>query len=105
MLKFSIYYPYSEAATFDMHYYLERHVPLVRKELQEFDCEQIEVVLGQPGIMNKCPHFIAVANLYFADSASMGIALKARGRVLVSDIKNFTDIVPVQEIALVEVTA
>lgn len=101
MLKFSIYYPCSDNTQFDMDYYLKKHLPLVQSELKDVGLEKLEVVLGQPGAMNKHPHFIAVANLYFENAETMGAALRTKGGILVSDIKNFTNIEALQEVSTI----
>lgn len=104
MLTFSIYYPFSEECRFDTQYYRETHLPLVNSALKDLGLAKMEVVLGQPGMMNKHPHFFAVAHLYFEDMATMGAALKAKGALLTADIPRFTDASPMQEIAVVNVS-
>ena len=99
MYKISINYPYSEDNYFDKDYYLKTHIPMVKDALSPLGLKQVEVVFGQAAIMNKQPRFFAVANMYFEDIPSMGGALQSKGAELTGDIKNFTDVIPFEEIS------
>lgn len=104
MLKFSIYYPFNQDVSFNYDYYLEKHIPLVKTELEDLGLEKLEVVMGQSGMMNKEPSFFAVANMYFEDAAAMANALKQGGQKLMEDLNNFTNSTPIQEISSIAVS-
>ena len=104
MIKFSVCYPWQEDARFDFDYYQQKHIPLVREKMAEHGLEKLEVVLGKNGFTGNSPAYIAIANLYFASETDMKMSLKAAGKALAEDLSNYTDIVPIQEIAQVVIS-
>lgn len=88
MIVVSVLYPAGPA--FDMAYYRDRHLPLVRRLLGP---------MGMDSLSYYCPDGAApyqlIAELRFPDRASTDAALAAHGPETQADIPNFTAAAPV----------
>ncbi len=88
-------YPNNEGCTFDMPYYRDTHMRLVREligpALKGIRAEQ-GVGGGAPG---SPPQYIALGHLMFESVEAAGMALQAHAPALMSDIPNFTNVQPV----------
>ena len=98
MVKVSVLYPNDEGKNFDMNYYLETHIPLVRKLLGT-SCTNALVdhglAGGTPG--SKAP-YIAIGHLYFNAIDDFMSSFGPNADAIVSDIPNYTNISPVIQI-------
>ena len=94
MIRVSVMYP-NESDQFDMDYYLNKHIPLVRQLLDSFGLVRTEVDKGigtqEPGA--PAPYAI-IAHLIFNSIEEMGKGLGAHDPELAADVPNFTDIKP-----------
>jgi len=87
-------YPRSEAAHFDFDYYVNKHVPLVKKQLGAAGMTAFSAsrgIAGRP--IEAPPPFFLVATLTFPDEETLRSALSTADEV-VADIPNFTDVKP-----------
>ena len=98
MIKVSVLYPNDEGRKFDMNYYLERHMPLVRKLLGTA-CTNASVdhgiAGGTPG--SKAP-YVAIGHLYFNTIQDFMSSFGPNEGAIVGDIPNYTDTIPVIQI-------
>ncbi|HWE51176.1 MAG TPA: EthD family reductase [Bryobacteraceae bacterium] len=102
MIVVSVMYPNTEGCTFDMDYYRDTHMPLVRKLIgSELKGLRAEKGLGGPA-PGAPAQYVAMGHLMFDSVESAGKALQAHAPVLMSDIPNFTNVQPM--IQLSEVT-
>jgi uncharacterized protein (TIGR02118 family) len=89
MIRFSVYYPVTEGATFDHAYYVEKHVPLALKTWG-MDDAVIEKGLNGP--------YVAAVHFTFESMEAMGAALGAPGTGdVMADVANYTTITPVTQ--------
>jgi len=102
MIKVSVLYPNAENATFDMKYYLDSHMPMVRARLgTALKGMAVEQGLsgGEPGSR---PTYIAFGHLFFDSVATFQAAFDANAPAILSDIPNYTNQQPVVQISEVK---
>ena len=89
MIRFSVFYPATEGATFDHTYYAEKHVPLAMKT---WGIEDASIEKGVNG-----PN-VAAVHFTFESMEAMGAALGLPGTAdVMADIANYTTITPVTQ--------
>lgn len=98
MVKVSVLYPNEEGKKFDMNYYCETHIPLVRKLLGNF-CTNASVDEGIAGGVpgSKAPYF-AIGHLYFNKIEDFISSFGPNANAITADIPNYTDTTPVVQI-------
>jgi uncharacterized protein (TIGR02118 family) len=91
MIRVSVYYPTTEGATFDHEYYRTTHVPLAQKAWSPLSTT---VEKGMNG-----PH-VAAVHMTFASMDAFNTAMGSplTGDVM-TDVANYTSIVPVMQIS------
>ena len=91
MIRFSVFYPETEGATFDHDYYRDSHIPLCQKT---WNPDSVEVDKGVNG-----PN-VAAVHLKFASLEAMGAAMAVEGTAAIqADVANYTTIAPVIQIS------
>jgi len=89
MIRFSVFYPKTDGATFDHDYYKDKHVPLA---CQTWGLESAQIDKGVDGPYEAAVHFT------FADNDAMLAALGAEGTgAVMADVANYTTITPVTQ--------
>jgi uncharacterized protein (TIGR02118 family) len=102
MIKISVLYPSGEGNTFDMDYYLNRHVPLVLGKLGQA-CKGVAVEQGLGGITPGLPPaFNAMGHLYFDSVEAFQSAFGPHADELMGDIRNFTNVQPTIQVSEVK---
>lgn len=99
MLKVSVLYPHAEGCRFDMDYYVNRHVTMVRGLLGDaLRKDEIDegVSGGAPG---STPPFVAAVHMYFDSIDAFQAAFGPHAKAIMKDVANYTDIRPVTQIA------
>lgn len=87
MLKAVVLYGHPENPEAFEKYYSETHTPIALK-IPHLD--HIELTIFSPEADGSKPAFYRMAELYFADPASMGAAFSsAEGQAAVNDLQNF----------------
>ena len=98
MIKVTVLYENAEGKKFDMAYYCDKHIPMVKEKLGSA-CRRVDVDQGlgggQPGSK---PRFVAMANLHFDSLAAFQEAFGPHAESIMSDIPNYTDIQPVIQV-------
>jgi uncharacterized protein (TIGR02118 family) len=103
MIKVSVFYPNSDGARFDMDYYRDRHMPLVRERLGAA-CKGIAVEHGLAGATpGSRPQFIAMGHVYFDSMQEFEANFGKHMKEFVADIPNYTNVQPVIQISEVVV--
>jgi len=100
MIKVTIFYPNGDGKTFNMDYYSQKHMPMVKSLLGD----NVKVLSIDKGLANGMPNaplpYLAIGYLYFdsmaAVQSSMGGPASAK---LMADIPNFTNAQPVIQIS------
>lgn len=94
MIRVSVMYPNTEGATFDMDYYKDTHMKLVRDGLgAKLVKSEIDKPVGA-GAPGQKPAFIGIGHLFFESTADFQSGMGAAGAQLMADIPNFTNTQP-----------
>ena len=99
MVKVSVLYPTEGGKKFDMNYYCETHVPMVRALLGD-SCTNASVDAGIAGATpgSNAPYF-AIGHLYFNKVEDFISSFAPHADAIMSDIPNYTDVTPVIQIS------
>ena len=102
MIKVSVMYPNESNAHFDMSYYLDRHMPMVRDllggVLKGMNVEQ-GLAGGQPGA--PAP-YVALGHLLFESVDTFQTAFAQHGDAILADIPNYTNTQPMVQVSQVK---
>jgi uncharacterized protein (TIGR02118 family) len=97
MIKLSVLYPNSEGAKFDIEYYCNSHMALVRKLLGEaLKGIAVDEGISQEG--SPAP-FLAIGHLIFDSLKASESALNTHGATLMADIANYTNTKPAIQVS------
>jgi len=97
MIRASVMYPNSDTATFDIDYYCQTHMALVRELLREkVRGISVDSGVGQPG--SPAP-FIAIGHVLFDSLEDFQSSMAAHGARLMADIPNYTNIRPTVQVS------
>lgn len=99
MIKLSVMYPNETGVRFDMDYYVNQHLAMIRRTVGDV-LKRVEVdeglSAGAPG--SEAP-FRAVAHLYFESMDAFMTSFAPHAKEFSADVPNFTDLKPVRQIA------
>ncbi len=99
MVRLVVLYPNKPGAKFDLKYYTETHLKLVREKLKPFGLVRIDFDKGVSGSTADAPApFLVMAMLLFNSIDDLKKGLGAPGEELRADIPNFTDIKPERQV-------
>ena len=103
MIRVTGLYPYSDDRRFDIHYYCNSHIPMVRKALGSA-LKGISVDYGlDGGAPGSKPPYVAIAQLLFDSLESFQTALAPHAAEFAKDSPNYTDIDPQMQISEVKI--
>ena len=103
MIKVSVFYPNNEGSKFDMHYYCNSHIPMVRQKLGAA-CKGAAVEQGMAGATpGSRPAFIAMGHVYFDSVEAFQTAFGPHADAIMADIPDYTDIQPTLQISEVRI--
>ena len=92
MIKVSVFYPHSPGASFDIDYYVNKHLPMVRRLLGKA-CKGAGVEHGLSGpAPGSSPTYVAMGHLYFDTVGEFQEAWAPNAAQIVADIPNYTAI-------------
>ncbi len=102
MIKVGVFYPDNPGSKFDMKYYLDKHIPMVKQKvgsaLKHITVEQ-GVSGGTPG---SALTYRVICHLTFDTVDAFQAAFGANAPQIMGDIPNYTDIQPVVQISEVK---
>src|SRR5882672_389382 len=99
MIKVSAYYPYSDAAAFDLDYYCTKHMPMV-VDLLGGACKGAQADSGLGGgAPGEPPPFVGIGHLLFDSVEEFQTAFAPHAGQIMGDIPNYTKIPPVIQIS------
>ena len=99
MFKVAILYPNGEDKTFDIDYYVSKHMPMVAALLGN-NLNFYEIDKGVSGRMpGDKPPFLAIGYFYINDVAEYNKDIAQNRDAIVADFKNYTNIQPVIQIS------
>jgi uncharacterized protein (TIGR02118 family) len=94
VIRFSVFYPAGEGATFDHDYYRYTHVPLC---VSTWTPDRAEIDRGVDG------PYVAAVHFVFPSSEAMQAALaKDDTAAVLADVGNYTTITPVTQISEIQ---
>src|SRR5271166_6314148 len=103
MIKVSMFYPRREGSKFDIDYYCNSHIPMVRQKLGAA-CKGAAVEQGIAGATpGSPPAFTAMGHLYFDSAEAFQTAFGPHAAAIMADIPNYTDIQPTIQISDVKI--
>jgi uncharacterized protein (TIGR02118 family) len=99
MIKVSVFYPNTPGSSFNMDYYLTRHMPMVGEKLGAA-CKSMAVEQG----VGSLPHgaaavYSAMGHLYFDSVQAFEAALAQHGEAIMADVPNYTNVQPIIQIS------
>ncbi len=103
MIKVSVLYPKTDTTSFDMDYYCNSHMPMVKEKLGDA-CKNISVEGGLAGgAPDSPPPYIAMGHLYFDSVDDFQSAFGPHAEAIMADIPNYTNVDPVLQVSEVHV--
>lgn len=103
MIKVSVLYPKAAGSTFDMNYYLSRHIPMVQAKLGPA-CKGVAVEEGLAGGAPDSPAaYSAMGHLYFDSVELFQGSFGPHAEAILADIPNYTNTQPTIQISAVRV--
>ena len=98
-ISVSVIYPNSEGARFDMDYYVNSHLKMVKDSWYDLGMKSITIHKGisapKPGTP---PPFLVIGIMEFDSIEDFYAAGKSNGKEMAADLANFTNIEPVVQI-------
>src|SRR5579871_5827874 len=99
MIKLSALYPNNEGATFDMDYYCQKHIPMVRQLLGSA-CINASVEKGIAGLIPGAKaDYIVIGQLYFENLEGFSSSFVRHANAIIADVPNFTTTTPIAQIS------
>ena len=103
MIKVSVLYPNTDSANFDMDYYCNSHMPMVKEKLGA-SCKSIAVEGGLGGgAPDSPPPYVAMGHLYFDTVDDFQSAFGPHAEAIMGDIPNYTNVDPVLQVSQVRI--
>ena len=103
MIKVSVLYPKSDDTTFDMKYFCDRHIGMVKEKLGD-SCKKVAIEEGLSGGMPGTEAtYVAMGHLYFDSVEDFQSAFGPHAETIMADIPNYTNVQPVIQISEVKV--
>ena len=102
MIKVSVFYPHSGGSKFDMAYYVEKHMPMVRQKLGAA-CKGLAVEHGVGGATpGTPPTYVAMGHVLFDSVEAFRAAWAPHAEAILADIPNYTKIQPFFQVSEVK---
>jgi uncharacterized protein (TIGR02118 family) len=99
MIKVSVLYPWTAGAAFDMDYYCNKHMGLVRK-LMGKAVKGVAVDAGLAGqTPGSKPPYVAIGHLLLDSVEDLQKAFGLHAETIMADIANYTTIEPIIQIS------
>jgi len=103
MIKLSVLYPDGAGKKFDIDYYCNRHIPMVREKLGAA-VKGAAVEHGLSGAApGSRPAYVAMGHLYFDSVEAFQAAFGPHAPAIMADIPNYTDIEPIIQLSDVKI--
>jgi uncharacterized protein (TIGR02118 family) len=104
MVKISVLYPHKDSSAFNMDYYLNNHIPMVRQKLGAA-CKGVAVEQGLAGgAPGSQPTYAAMGHLLFDSVDSFQAAFASHAATIMADIPNYSTVQPVIQISEVKLS-
>jgi len=95
MVRISVLYPNESGKKFDLDYYTNQHMKLVRERLKDFGLVRTEVDKGLAGGGPGAPApYVCIGHVYFNSVDGFQKGMTTHGKEIMGDIPNYTNIAP-----------
>ncbi len=94
MIRVTVSYPAAAGKRFDHAYYQQQHRDLIQQRLGAHGLQRVEMDQCMADGAGGTPPIVASAHLVFDAMAGFQAGMAAHGKAIMSDIANYTDIVP-----------
>ncbi len=102
MIKVSVFYPNEQGKRFDMEYYLNNHMPMVREKLGAA-CREVAVEQGlSGGEPGSTATYIAMGHMVFDSVEAFQASFGPHAGEIQADLGNYTEIHPIVQISEVK---
>jgi uncharacterized protein (TIGR02118 family) len=102
MLHVAVMYPKTADSTFDLEYYLTKHVPMVKERLASSGLTAVQVDEGLGGgVPGDPPAYAVIGALLFDSMEGMQSGMAAHGGEIMGDLANFTNVLPTIQVSRV----
>jgi uncharacterized protein (TIGR02118 family) len=98
MVIVTVIYPKTSESHFDLSYYQEQHIPLVKERLRNAGMESLHLMRGTAALDGGQPNFAVIAQLHFTSVEHLRSALAQHGQEIIADIAKFTNVQPFMQI-------
>ena len=103
MIKVSVLYPKTDSSSFDMDYYCNTHIPMVREKCgAALKNVAVEGGLGG-GAPDSPPPYAAMGHLYFDSVEVIHSSFGPHADAIMADIPNYTNVQPVIQVSDVHI--
>lgn len=103
MIKVSVLYPGGEGRTFDIAYYCDKHIPMVRQKVGAA-IKGVAVEQGIGGVApGTPPTYLAMGHLLFESVEAFQSSFGRHAEAILADVPNYTNTVPVIQISEVKI--
>ena len=103
MIKVSVFYPSDKGSKFDIDYYCNSHMPMVRQLLGSA-CKNMAIEHGFEGVApGSGPAFAAMGHFYVDSVDAFRAAFSPHAKEIMADIANYTDIAPIIQFSEIKV--
>jgi uncharacterized protein (TIGR02118 family) len=103
MIKVSVFYPHQSGGKFDMTYYCEQHMPMIRRLLGSA-IKNVAVDQGlSGGTPGSSPLYAALGHLYFESISAFVEAWTPHAAQIIADVPNYTNLQPQIQISEVKI--
>src|SRR5438876_11725425 len=92
MIVVTTMYPKTSESHFDLDYYLQKHIPLVRSRLTKMGMESLHLMRGTGSLDGGPPSFEIIAQLHFSSVQHLRDALAQHGEEIIGDIVRFANV-------------
>ncbi len=100
MIRLSVLYPKTSNGTFNMDYYLNKHVPMVVSRLTPMGLVKGEIEEGMSSFPPDLPApYAVVGSLVFERIEDLQRGFAEHGAEIMGDLPNFTNIQPVIQVS------
>jgi uncharacterized protein (TIGR02118 family) len=91
MVKVTVFYPAGAQHTFDMAYYLAKHIPMLRQKLGA-SLKGVAVDEGVAGgAPGSAPRYLVMCHLFFESIDAFQTGFATHGDAIVADVPNYTN--------------
>jgi uncharacterized protein (TIGR02118 family) len=103
MIKVSVMYPNTPGARFDLDYYRDKHMPLVKARMGA-SCKYYTIDKGMSGLSSADPPaYLGMCHVFCESVAAFETGFNPHKKELMGDIANYTNLTPVIQVSEVVV--